>query len=44
LDIVVINKNIDLKEYFKDFVYAPETIMVRDRYLTAIPRSENAAL
>lgn len=29
------------KEYFKDYVYAPETIMVREKYSNALPRSKN---
>lgn len=28
-------------EYFKDYFYAPETIMVRDKYLHALPRGES---
>jgi len=28
------------KDYFKDFVFAPDTIMVRYQYLNTLPRSE----
>lgn len=28
------------KSLFKDYVYAPDTIMLRDKYLNALPRSE----
>lgn len=28
------------KAMFKDYVYAPDTIMLRDRYLSTLPRSE----
>lgn len=30
------------KDYFKDYYYAKETIMVRDNYLSALPRSKDA--